>query len=265
MAREHRLPTADREESMGLCFVGERRRPLSPPSSTSQHSATKSTSLPAAGLASAGFSAFLESYLPAADANSRTGSQSGPIINLETGKQVGIHHGLHTLTIGQNARIPGAKAKLFVARKDSALAPASEGKAGPAVYVVEGREHDALMCENLSAAQGAFHWIGQPPKGLLGSTKTGGERGTVRALAQVRHRQQQVPCTVVLEPSRPDDAGGLSSDIGKPRVCVRFDSPVDAVAPGQVVALWDDEGVTLGSGVIDSVVTVWDRKREEEA
>ena len=42
----------------------------------------------------------------------------GPIIELETGKTLGRHHGLYSYTIGQNARIRGMAQKMFVARKD---------------------------------------------------------------------------------------------------------------------------------------------------
>lgn len=33
------------------------------------------------------------------------------------GKEVGVHSGLHTLTVGQGARIKGASSKYFVAKK----------------------------------------------------------------------------------------------------------------------------------------------------
>jgi tRNA U34 2-thiouridine synthase MnmA/TrmU len=34
------------------------------------------------------------------------------------GEVVGQHRGLWTFTVGQNARVPGMKERLFVARKD---------------------------------------------------------------------------------------------------------------------------------------------------
>ncbi|KAK7467238.1 hypothetical protein VKT23_004295 [Stygiomarasmius scandens] len=81
LARQHRLETAERAESMGLCFVGERGK----------------------------FSDFLSSYIP---------PNPGSIVDLTTGKTVASHHGLWGYTIGQKAKIPGMAQKMFVARKD---------------------------------------------------------------------------------------------------------------------------------------------------
>ncbi|KAL0575896.1 hypothetical protein V5O48_006069 [Marasmius crinis-equi] len=84
LARKFNLETAEREESMGLCFVGER---------------------------GGRFSNFLSSYIP---------SNPGPIIDLTTNIQVGEHEGLWTYTIGQNARVKGLPRRTFVAHKDAA-------------------------------------------------------------------------------------------------------------------------------------------------
>ncbi|KAF8651508.1 hypothetical protein AX16_004720 [Volvariella volvacea WC 439] len=81
LARKYNLPTAERAESMGLCFVGERGR----------------------------FSNFISSYIP---------PKSGPIKYLTTGQTVGQHNGLWEFTIGENARIGGMPERMFVAKKD---------------------------------------------------------------------------------------------------------------------------------------------------
>ncbi|KAF8503655.1 5-methylaminomethyl-2-thiouridylate-methyltransferase [Russula emetica] len=81
IARAAGLHNASRDESMGLCFVGERRR----------------------------FNDFLGEYMV---------SRPGPILEIETNVQLGQHNGLWTYTIGQGARLPGLARKLFVARKD---------------------------------------------------------------------------------------------------------------------------------------------------
>ncbi|KAH8818956.1 tRNA methyl transferase-domain-containing protein [Flagelloscypha sp. PMI_526] len=82
IAAEENLPTANREESMGLCFVGERGR----------------------------FKKFLSTYLPPSPGN---------IVNALDGKVVGRHEGLWEFTKGENARIPGVPNKLFVSGKDT--------------------------------------------------------------------------------------------------------------------------------------------------
>ncbi len=45
-------------------------------------------------------------------------SKPGPIVDLESGKILGRHQGLHSYTVGQNARIKGMPQKMHVARKD---------------------------------------------------------------------------------------------------------------------------------------------------
>ena len=45
-------------------------------------------------------------------------AKPGPVINLETGREVGKHNGLWRYTIGQGAKLPGMQSKMFVARKD---------------------------------------------------------------------------------------------------------------------------------------------------
>ncbi|TFK63355.1 5-methylaminomethyl-2-thiouridylate-methyltransferase [Pluteus cervinus] len=81
LARQFKLPTAERQESMGLCFVGERGR----------------------------FSKFLSSYIP---------PNPGPVRNLSTGRTVGEHQGLWEYTIGEKTRISGLLSKMYVVRKD---------------------------------------------------------------------------------------------------------------------------------------------------
>ncbi|KAH9997616.1 5-methylaminomethyl-2-thiouridylate-methyltransferase [Russula vinacea] len=81
IARSAGLHNAFREESMGLCFVGERRR----------------------------FNDFLGEYVT---------PRPGPILEIDTNVPLGRHNGLWTYTIGQGARLPGLATRLFVASKD---------------------------------------------------------------------------------------------------------------------------------------------------
>lgn len=97
MAAKWGLPTASKPESMGLCFVGEKRR----------------------------FDQFLcESmicaYLRAAHTFTAEYLQPRPgrIVDEETGKVISKHQGLWTFTVGQNAKIPGMSERMFVSRKD---------------------------------------------------------------------------------------------------------------------------------------------------
>ncbi|TFY55299.1 hypothetical protein EVJ58_g8334 [Rhodofomes roseus] len=81
IAHKAGLSTAARQESMGICFVGKKRR----------------------------FDEFLEQYIA---------PNPGWIVDLETNKQLARHRGLWQYTLGQNARISGLPHKAIVARKD---------------------------------------------------------------------------------------------------------------------------------------------------
>ena len=82
IAYEYDLITADKKDSTGICFIGERN-----------------------------FKHFLENYLP---------NNPGDIVDIETGKVLGRHVGLMYYTIGQRRglNIGGTKDRLFVVKKD---------------------------------------------------------------------------------------------------------------------------------------------------
>ena len=82
IAREYNLITADKKDSTGICFIGERN-----------------------------FKQFLKNYLP---------NTPGDIINIDTKEKLGTHIGLMYYTIGQRRglNIGGTKERLFVAKKD---------------------------------------------------------------------------------------------------------------------------------------------------
>lgn len=82
IAQEHNLITAQKKDSTGICFIGERN-----------------------------FSKFLENYLP---------NQPGKIINIETKEEVGEHIGLMYYTIGQRRglNLGGNNSKSYVVEKD---------------------------------------------------------------------------------------------------------------------------------------------------
>lgn len=173
-----------REESMGLCFVGERGK----------------------------FSGFLSSYLP---------PEPGPIVDMEMGKQIGKHQGLWTYTIGQGARIPGMKQKMFVASKD---------KKSNTVFVVPGIEHPLLSPSIFHVRQ--MHWIwGDPPDALVEPN------GRMKAYVKLRHRMAKVLCLIQ-----------RSGDSFK----ITMEQAQHGIAPGQVAVIWDgdEESWCLGCGTI---------------
>ena len=82
IAHEYDLITADKKDSTGICFIGERN-----------------------------FKHFLENYLP---------NNPGDIVDIESGKVLGKHLGLMYYTLGQRRglNIGGTKDRLFVVKKD---------------------------------------------------------------------------------------------------------------------------------------------------
>ena len=82
IAEEYDLVTANKKDSTGICFIGERN-----------------------------FRNFLKNYLP---------NQPGDIVNIETNEVVGKHVGLMNYTIGQRRglNIGGTKDRMFVVGKD---------------------------------------------------------------------------------------------------------------------------------------------------
>ena len=82
IAEEYGLVTAQKKDSTGICFIGERN-----------------------------FTKFLENYLP---------NQPGDILDIKTKEKVGEHIGLMYYTIGQRRglNIGGSKERMFVVGKD---------------------------------------------------------------------------------------------------------------------------------------------------
>lgn len=182
LARHFDLPTAEREESMGVCFIGERGK----------------------------FGDFVSQYTSPAE--------PGHFVTLD-GERIAQHRGNCYYTIGQRPRVGGMPGgRWFVARKHVGN--------GNDILVVRGADHPALYCEQLWSSD--FNWIaGRPPSDIA------------EPLIQIRHRMEPVP-------------GRVSVDGG--RVSVDFEAPVGAVAPGQIVGVWDGNRC-LGSGTIEETKT----------
>ncbi|KAF8625580.1 hypothetical protein AX15_005301 [Amanita polypyramis BW_CC] len=183
LAKKYQLPTAERPESMGICFVGEKAR----------------------------FSNFLSSYIP---------PKRGPIYEISTKKLIGEHTGLWNYTIGENARIGGMPARMFVVRKDTS---------NNTIYVAPGMDNSALYCTAMRVEDYRWIWANNPSEEL--STPSG-----FRARVMHRYRMQDVPCTIYAQADHSD-------------LLIKFDEPQKAVTPGQVAAVYDGDHC-LGCGLI---------------
>lgn len=74
---------AEKKESMGICFIGKRKK---------------------------GFQNFIKEYVE---------QRKGDIVNIDSGHVLGSHNGVHQWTIGQKVKLQGMGMKLFVADKDA--------------------------------------------------------------------------------------------------------------------------------------------------
>ena len=140
----------------------------------------------------------------------------GPIIRATDGTAIGHHRGLHYYTIGQRKRIgipsnADFKAYVVVGKRasDDALLVAFDAPDAPGLFVPEIRVH-------------SLSWIDEPvaaPRRLEG---------------RVRYRDPRVPLEFLPE--------------GVGTALIRFIQPQRALAPGQILALYDGEQL-LGGGV----------------
>jgi tRNA-specific 2-thiouridylase len=102
LARDGEMPTSvlEREESMGLCFIGEKKRTDFKEFICARLNLMHGSS---------------ESYLAPA---SYISPSHGPVKMLSTGKTVSDHNGLWSFTIGEKIRLRGMPEKMYVAQKD---------------------------------------------------------------------------------------------------------------------------------------------------
>ena len=110
LARDAALPTAEKKDSQGICFIGEVK-----------------------------MADFLKAYVP---------EHAGPIVRATDGKVLGTHRGLHYFTIGQRKgiRIPSNmdnEAYVVVGKRaaDHALLVAFDGPAAPGLWTDTCRVH----------------------------------------------------------------------------------------------------------------------------
>ncbi|WP_103981526.1 tRNA 2-thiouridine(34) synthase MnmA [Helcococcus massiliensis] len=179
IAEENNLATAKKKDSTGICFIGERN-----------------------------FNEFLSNYLPA---------QPGEMVDVETGKVMGKHHGLMYHTIGQRKGlgIGGDGEAWFVCGKDLEKNQ---------LLVCQGSTNELLYSNRLIASNFA-------------SSLKDFDKKEFEALAKFRYRQKDIPVKVKFL-----DDGNVE---------VSYDH-IKSVTPGQAAVFYDGE-VCIGSAIIDEV------------
>ncbi|MBD5311191.1 MAG: tRNA 2-thiouridine(34) synthase MnmA [Bacteroides sp.] len=180
LAEKAGLPNATRKDSQGICFLGK-----------------------------IDYSDFIERHL---------GSRPGPVIEIETGRKIGMHKGYWLYTIGQRKGLGLGGGPWFVVRKNIR---------DNVIYVSHGYETPRQYGRIIDLQQ--IHWIsGQPQM----------SDDTLKVCFKNRHMPGFIKGTLRL--NRLDDSATLFSD-----------SDVQGVAPGQFVILYTvDCHICLGSAMI---------------
>ena len=162
----------------------------------------------------------------------------GEIIDIDSGKVVGEHRGIHQWTIGQ--RIPLTKKnghqpeKTFVASKNV------EAKI---LYSCQGSDHPSLFCRQFFARDP--HWItGFQPEDLRHGSKT------LKCEFRVQNTQPLMPCHVTFSMTSTSNFEFMDQS----RITVSSLEPLRAVTPGQYVALYSGSEC-LGSAVIERTLS----------
>ncbi|KAF7265185.1 mitochondrial tRNA-specific 2-thiouridylase 1 [Rhynchophorus ferrugineus] len=179
MAVENNLEKfALKPESMGICFIGSRN-----------------------------FQNFITEYIK---------DKSGNFVDIETGKVVGQHRGLHQWTIGQRSKLQSVPEALYVSRKN---------KKDNTIYVVPATKHPDLHTTTIITLKP--HWICSEPSELL-------ENHILHCDFKFQHTEDWVPCRVC------KTSEGL---------VIKLDRAKRAVTPGQFAVFYKGEEC-LGSAVI---------------
>ncbi|MDY0104134.1 MAG: tRNA 2-thiouridine(34) synthase MnmA [Lentimicrobium sp.] len=179
-ASEVNLPSAGRKDSQGICFLGK-----------------------------VNYNDFLRQYV---------GEKEGKIVELETGKMLGIHKGFWFHTIGQRKGLGLSQGPWFVVKKDTAE---------NVIYVSNG--YDPLSQYSNAIRLSGFHFISGNPWDNLDIPR--------KITFKIRHTPEF-------------NTGQLQTIDNK--IVLLADSPVSGVAAGQFAVVYDEEShICYGSGEID--------------
>lgn len=217
MASELRLPTAERKDSQGICFIGKVDLPT-----FLQQKLKPRTGRTVIIPAGRNFPVY-GTGLPDADISTdELKAMSAPHdFNPSAGPTIGKHKGAHFFTVGQRRgiNIGGYTEPLFVLSTDAVK---------NILYVGEGQSHPGLHRKGLMIKEQDIHWI-RPDLAM--------ETDEVRDYdVRIRYRQPLERARLY----RRSDG-----------MYIIFDRMQRGVAPGQFAA-WYDGDELLGSGVIDS-------------
>ncbi|XP_053659457.1 mitochondrial tRNA-specific 2-thiouridylase 1 [Anopheles marshallii] len=177
MANEIGLESfARKKESMGICFVGKRS-----------------------------FQQFIAEYIE---------TKPGPFVDVDSGKEVGRHAGLHHWTVGQKCKIGGCLQPYYVLRKH---------RETNVIEVASGHDHPLLYTDMVYAEQPV--WINTP---------AGLDQGeVVRCEFRFQHTKPLIGCSIIETTSTQCD--------GRQELFIKLDKPLRAITPGQYAVFYRNE------------------------
>ncbi len=246
IAREADLPSADKKDSQGICFVGKVDLPTflqqqlksvegdvvevfdafyadNAKFLRDKELLTRGTALSdeellelSTPLVYDGIRFETETYRSGKHHIKKTRDKENP-----WGRRIGRHEGAQFYTIGQRKGlgIGGHASPVFVIATDIAR---------NVIYVGEGENHPGLLRSCLRIAPDEIHWI-RPDLAM----QPGEER---RYRVRIRYRQPLQDATLLMR------EGGLF---------ILFDQPQRSITPGQFAVWYAPDGEMLGSGPID--------------
>lgn len=182
-----------KKESIGICFIGDRS-----------------------------FQSFINDYIK---------EKPGEFVDIDTGKVVGTHQGIHNWTLGQRSRAWGVKA-FFVYRKD----PKTNR-----IYVASGTDHP-LLWTDLFYTKEPF-WIGKCPF----ETANSRESSILNCQFRFQHTKALTNCTV------------YKANTDGDKLVVKLSEPLRSLTPGQFAVFYKD-GECLGSSRISDFAPLIDDK-----
>lgn len=260
------LPTAQKRDSMGICFIGKRKHGSFIDSFIDQQNISSTS----------------KTFENQQEEHGQEKQQSTlfSCINVEDGSIVSQFDpseqpSLLYATVGQGAKISGASQKWFVVDKKVTTVTTAAKSETDAVatssspstttttttlYVCPGTHHPALYADRLYVED--MNWIaGRPPPDMP----------ILQAQCRIRHLQPLVDCEVHVRPSlsSDDEENGEHDDQNddkmKQRYCyeIRLGKPLRGIAPGQICAIYYNDILCLGGGPITQPgPTYWEQQKE---
>ena len=188
--REH-LINAKRKDSQGICFLGK-----------------------------INYNDYVRKYL---------GENPGLVIDIETGKKIGMHKGLWFHTIGQRHGLGFGGGPWFAVKKNikKNILLVSRGYNPESAYKTEFKVH-------------GFNWLTEPLFNEESRMKN--EESSFPVTIKIRHTSDYIPATLsfspsfsVTHPSLQGGDGGRLLEIGR----LKSSQPIHGVAPGQFCTIYD--------------------------